>query len=449
MVTPSGARLYVREPARYNVCYGGRAGGKTHSVAQFAIDYQAKMAGELGEPYDVLCARAQLKDAQETLHKALKRAIAEIKAERNYQIGEKIIRHLPSGSEFIFAGMTAAPANLKGYDFCKMCIVEEADMVTQESWDKISSTLREDAKFMIMMNPVSPDDAIYKEFFVPLEHTGLPPIHGPTVRKMKFSWRELARIPNPKRPGQMLLDDAYLEHIRLKYLKDPVHFRHEFDGEVMVRSDSLVFHRADWSLGCSDRAEAADNKVEFVDVPHDAACLYGMDIGNRHTPGVCVRVRAWPGHVHVEAESAAHRDSIQSHTQLVEDVLVTQGATIHIDHQMEEMSHHLLRGMTCEFKHAVKRRDSVPSGVKWLKSQKLTVDPSCREVRNNLSRWSYVVDREGNVKHPATETKTDKDGLDAVRYAVENYSLTRRRRKIGELVDLDFVRDNRRRHRIR
>ena len=435
LVTPSGARLYVRDLARYNMCYGGRAGSKTHSAGQIAIDYQARQAGLTREPYHVLCARAQLKDSQETLHKALTRAIIEINAEDNYDIGEKRIKHLPSGSEFIFAGMTASPSNMRGYDFCKMCLVEEADMVTQASWDLLSSTLRESAKFIIMMNPVSPDDAMYQEFFVPLEHTGLPPIHGKSVRRLKFSWRELARIPNPKRPGQMLLDDAYLEHIRMKYLKDPVYFRHEFDGEVMARTDSLVFQPHQWKLGSSDRGKASEDKVDFVDVPRHAAVLYGMDIGNRHTPGVCVRVRAWPGHVHVEAESAAHKDDIQSHTQLVEDLLITQGATVHIDGQVEETTVHLA-GKTYELKHASKGPHSVPSGVKWLKSQEITVDPSCTETRNNLKRWSYEVDRFGEVKTPVKETKINKDALDAVRYAVEAYSLDVRDGPIAKLVSI-------------
>ena len=79
--------------------------------------------------------------------------------------------------------------------------------------------------------------------------------------------------------------------------------------------------------------------------------------------------------------------------------------------------------MGYDIKHAVKASDSVMAGVRWLQTQRFTVVPRCVLTTQNLKKWSYKLDRDGEVKHPPKYGDTNKDALDAVRYAVARYSV--------------------------
>jgi len=70
---------------------------------------------------------------------------------------------------------------------------------------------------------------------------------------------------------------------------------------------------------------------------------------------------------------------------------------------------------------AVKGKDSVLHGIQWLQQQKIVIDKSCINARNEFMQYQWTEDRDGN----AMRQPVDKNDhiIDALRYAYERDAL--------------------------
>jgi len=80
-----------------------------------------------------------------------------------------------------------------------------------------------------------------------------------------------------------------------------------------------------------------------------------------------------------------------------------------------------LRNMGINAIGAIKGKDSVNHGIQWLQQQRIIVDKTCINTRNELLQYKWKEDKDGN----AIRQPVDKNNhiIDALRYALEQDSL--------------------------
>lgn len=145
-------------PARYKVLYGGRAGGKSWAVAR------ALLLKGLNTPIRVLCAREYQNSIKDSVHKVLSDQIESMGLGAFYEIQQANIKG-PNGTEFSFEGIKHNVARVKSYEGIDICWVEEANLISKNSWEVLIPTIRKpDSEIWITFNPELDTDETYVRF---------------------------------------------------------------------------------------------------------------------------------------------------------------------------------------------------------------------------------------------------------------------------------------------
>jgi phage terminase large subunit len=153
------AKLQVLfQPKRYKTLYGGRAGMKSWGIAR------ALLLQGYAKPLRVLCARQQQNSIAESVHKLLSDQIVLLNLSNFYEIQrDRIIG--ANGTSFFFEGIYRNVDRLKSYEGIDICWVEEAHAVTEDSWEKLTPTIRKPgSEIWISFNPSLEDDYTYRRF---------------------------------------------------------------------------------------------------------------------------------------------------------------------------------------------------------------------------------------------------------------------------------------------
>lgn len=213
-------------PADVRGAYGGRGSGKTRSFAKMAavIGYMHGMAGTTGL---ILCARQYMNSLEDSSLEECKRAIEdEPWLAAYYEIGDKFIRSKDGRISFSFAGLDRNIASIKSKGRILLCWVDEAEPVTDEAWQTLIPTLREEgegwnAELWVTWNPKRKTAPVESRFrFV---KDGL-------IKMAELNWRD-----NPKFP-------AKLERERKRDMAErPDQYGHIWEGEYATVVEGAYF----------------------------------------------------------------------------------------------------------------------------------------------------------------------------------------------------------------
>lgn len=244
-------------PSRYKVFYGGRGGAKSWAFAQ-ALILKASQGKLL-----ILCARELQGSIQESVHRLLSKTIERMGLNDVFDIQQRTIKNIQTGSEFIFEGLWNNVTKIKSMEGVDIVWVEEAESVSENSWDVLIPTIRKPgSEIWVCFNPAFETDPTYKRFVAnpPPEYTYNA--DGSKDRNYigaRVNWRD-----NPWFPVELRKE---MEHMRetefVKYL-------HVWEGECLSESD-LQLIPADWVKAAQDRWEA----VPPEGVP---MCAMGVDV---------------------------------------------------------------------------------------------------------------------------------------------------------------------------
>ena len=116
-------------------------------------------------PLRVLCARETQKSIQESVHRLLKDQIGYMGLHNAFEAQEQKILGR-NGSEITFIGIRQqGVANLKSLEGTDICWVEEAQVVTNKSWDILIPTIRKNgSQIWLSFNPELDTDPTYQRF---------------------------------------------------------------------------------------------------------------------------------------------------------------------------------------------------------------------------------------------------------------------------------------------
>lgn len=205
-------------PADVRGSYGGRGSAKTRSFAKMAA-VRGYMFGTEGISGIILCARQYMNSLDDSSLEEVKRAIEEepFLAEY-YEVGEKFIRSRDGRIDFAFAGLDRSINSIKSKGRILLCWVDEAEPVTDDAWQILEPTLREEgtdwnAELWVTWNPKRKNAACETRF----RHA-----KDPLIRIVEMNWRD-----NPKFP-------ELLERKRVRCLNDqPDQYEHVWEGQYV------------------------------------------------------------------------------------------------------------------------------------------------------------------------------------------------------------------------
>lgn len=205
------------EKARYKVLYGGRGGAKSWGVARALLILGAK------KPMRVLCAREYQTSIKDSVHKLLCDQIQSMNLLGFYEITQASIRG-KNGTEFLFAGLKNNISNIKSYEGCDICWVEEAQTVSRLSRNTLIPTIRKDAsEIWVTFNPELESDETYQRFV-------LKPPEDCLVQKV--NWND-----NPWFPETLRLEKDSLKN------RDQEAYNTVWEGLCRQTVDGAIFAR--------------------------------------------------------------------------------------------------------------------------------------------------------------------------------------------------------------
>ena len=385
---PGRLRPLLFKQARYKVAYGGRGGAKSWAFARALLLLAAD------RPMRILCARELQASIADSVHRLLSDQIDAMGISGFFEVTKTHIRGR-NGSLFLFAGLRHNTTKIKSMEAIDIAWVEEAEVVSSESWELLIPTIRKaGSQIWVSFNPGQETDPTYRRFITD------PP---PDAIVIKVGWEH-----NPWFPAELAAEKDYL------YSHDPEAAAHIWGGEPRNLSDAQVLR--------------GRYRVEpFAADPKWAGPYYGADWGFANDPTAIVRcwVDDTARALYVDHEAYGVGVEIDRTPDLLRQLPESDKHVIRADSARPETISYMQRHGFPRLVGASKGAGSVEDGVEHLRSYSaIIIHPRCKHVADEARLWSYKTDRlTGDIK-PQLEDKHN-HCMDALRYALE--PLIRRR----------------------
>lgn len=385
-------------PARTKGAYGGRGSAKSHFFADLLIDDSIVHSGLRS-----VCVREYQVSLEQSVKRLLEDKIKGYGLTGQFRIKDSRIE-TPGDGLIIFQGMQSHNAesikSLEGFD---RAWVEEAQSLSQHSIDLLRPTIREPgSEIWLSWNPRHKTDPVDKL----LRGGDLPP--GAIV--VRSNYRD-----NPWFPKE-LRDEMEWDRSR-----DPEKYAHIWLGEYEKHSESRVFKN--WV-------------VQEFESPDDADWMVGADWGFSVDPSTMSRCRVDGRKLYIDAEAYMVGCEIDYLPQLFDGLVCgckpnqpqpCRRPSEHgwarawesvADSARPETISYLTRNGYLRMVAAKKGKDSVKEGVIFLQGYDIVVHPRCTHTIDELTLYSYKVDKQTGVATGILEDKKNHI-IDPVRYAVE------------------------------
>jgi phage terminase large subunit len=387
---------FLTQKARYKVTYGGRGGAKSWSIARALIMLAYTQPGHL-----ILCTREFQTSIADSVHALLKAQIAEMGLDAWFDVLEKEIRCKINNSRFIFKGLRHNIGEIKSLEGVTICWVEEAAVVSKNSWQVLIPTIRKKgSEIWVSFNPVEDEDPTFKMFA-----TGSPP---PNSIIVPINWRDnpwFTEELEDERAHSLRTDpDAYdwIWEGKTRHMSEATIFRGRFKVESFTTPEEGVrfYFGADWGFsndptvllrfftedkGPGKKRLLIDHEAYGVGVElDDLGAMFAGGIANKNGavyPGI-PGAKQWP----IKADSA----------------------------RPETISY--MRGQQFNIAAAKKWSGSVEDGIAYLKQyDEIIIHERCVHMAQEARLYSYKVDRKTQDVLPEIEDKHN-HCWDALRY---------------------------------
>lgn len=373
---------FLFEPRRYKVCHGGRGSGKSWGFAR-ALLIKA-MEGKTR----ILCTREVQKSIKDSVHRLLSDQIQEMGLGEYFEILQTEIR-AKNGSQFLFAGLANTTAeSIKSFEGCNTCWVEEAQTVSDRSWEILIPTIRAPgSEIWVTFNPAEETDPTYQRFVVN------PP---PDASVVRLNWYD-----NLWFPEELKKEKDYL------YSVDPEAAEHVWGGCTRKMSDAQV-------LRGRYRVESFEPDPALWSGPYQ-----GADWGFAVDPSVLARVWVWERKLYVEWEAYGMGVDIIDTPALFDMIPNARDYVTRADSARPETISHMIREGWKRMERAYKWGGSVLDGVDHLRAyESIVIHPRCIHAAEEARLWSFKTDKLSGDVLPELIDKHN-HCWDAIRYALE------------------------------
>ncbi|OQA30290.1 MAG: Phage terminase large subunit [Betaproteobacteria bacterium ADurb.Bin341] len=365
-------------PARYKVFYGGRGGARSWSCARAAL-----LRG-YDKPLRFLCARETQLSIADSVHKLLGEQIDFLGLAGFYEVQKSRIIGA-NGTEFLFKGIKHNPQEIKSTEGIDICWVEEAQSVSENSWNILIPTIRKDgSEIWVTFNPGEETDPTYQRFVK-------QPPPGAIVRKVNFH-------DNPWFPDVLRAEMEYLRRV------DYDAYLHVWEGEPRTISDAVIFR--------------GKYIVEPFETPANVDRFYfGADWGFSQDPTVLIRCFVVDRTLYIDHEAYSIGCDIDKTPALFDRVPESRKWPIYADSARPETISYMRRA-GFNISAAEKWSGSVEDGIAFMRSfERIVIHERCKHAAEEARLYKYKVDaRTGEVLPVIVDAHNHV--IDALRYAI-------------------------------
>lgn len=246
------------QPARFKVAYGGRGSAKTRTFCTILL------SNVLYHGWRVVCFREIMESIADSVYQEFVAEIERRELDEHFEILKTEIKCPVSGGVIRFSGIKASATRLntqklKGFSNFDAAWLEEANPVSEESWNALIPTMRKDgSEIWVSFNPENPLENTYQRFVA-------DPVYPETrggrayciVRKINFT-------DNPRFPKELQDDEELMRQA------DPELHRHIYLGEP-VADNALAIIKPMWIEA------ATDAHLHIPDFPKGGGKIGGLD----------------------------------------------------------------------------------------------------------------------------------------------------------------------------
>jgi phage terminase large subunit len=365
--------------SRYKAIWGGRGSGKSHFLAELAIERCVL------EKTAICCAREIQKSLKHSVKKLLEIKIEQLGVGSLFEVQESTIKGL-NGSEIIFTGLQSHTSDsIKSLESFDVLWVEEAQNVSQKSLDIVRPTFRKPgSELWFSYNPNDPTDPI--DAFLRCDN---PPPDSIIV--------QANYMDNPWFP------DVLKDEMEYDRKRDYDKYCHVWLGEYRKNSEARIFKNF---------------IVEEFERPDGAIHRLGADWGFSVDPSTLIRCSLEGNRLYVDYEAYMIGCEIVNLPDLFDRVPESRKWFIRADSARPETIDYMRKHGYPKIQAAAKGAGSIVEGISFLQSFDIVVHPRCKHLIDELNSYSYKRDKLTDEILPIIEDKNN-HVIDALRYACE------------------------------
>lgn len=377
---PEKLMFLLDRQSRYKVAYGGRGSSKSWSFGRALIILA------VSRKVRILCARQVQASIKDSVYKLLCDTIDALGLTSLFHITRDSIRCC-NGSEFFFKGIQNNVNEIKSMEGIDYCWVEEAQNVSQESWDILIPTIRkEGSEIWVTFNPDREEDATYRMFVTN------PPDDCISI--------QINYDQNPWFPDTLRREMEYCK--RVDYGK----YEHVWLGKTVINTEAQVYN--------------GKFEMREFETPENIELYYGADWGFAQDPTALVRCFIKDRCLWIDYESGGVGVDFEEIPTLFDVVPDARKWEIRADCARPETISYVKR-QGFRISACPKWKGSVEDGIAYIRGfEKIYVHPRCPKTYNEFKFYSYKQDRVSGDVLPIVLDK-DNHFLDALRYALNPY----------------------------
>lgn len=385
---PAAFRFLLDPPrgtVRYRGAYSGRGAAKSWSFARCLLLHGVQ------EPLRILCVREYQSSIRDSVHRLLADQIEAMELSGFYEVQKTAITGL-NGTEFLFKGLRHDIKEIKSTEGIDLCWVEEAEAVSDASWDVLIPTVRRPrSEIWVSFNPALATDPTYQRFVDSTSRRFMATPDRAIIRRVDYR-------TNPWLPAELR---AEAEELRRR---DPEAYATIWGGEPWTRSDTQVL-------------AGKYIVAEFTPQAGWQGPYFGADWGFARDPTQLVRMWTGDSRLWIEYETGGVQLDMDETARRFREIPGASEYVIRGDAARPETIHEMVRrGFRVEA--APKWEGSVKDGIAHLRSyESIVIHPRCPRAIQDARLWRYKTDpRTGDVL-PKLHEGNDHT-WDAVRYGL-------------------------------
>lgn len=372
------------EPHRYKSVYGGRGAARSWTFSRLL----AAMA--TSRKQRILCTREYQSSIRESVHALLSKQIDALGLNNYYVIQRDSIKST-IGSEFIFKGLQN-PTEIKSIEGIDICWLEEAQTVSNNSWEILIPTIRKDnSEIWLSWNTGEVDDPTYQRFVTN------PPDDCVSV---KATYRD-----NPYFPYTLEKERQYLQRV------DADAYDYVWEGNPKSISDACIFK--------------GKFVVEEFEAPGGMRFYYGADWGFSNDPTTLIRDYIIGNDLYIDYEAYGVGVELNEIPELFSVVPGYKDWIIRGDNSRPETisylrKQHGLRTESCvKWPAGAGKKGSVRDGIEFIrKFEKIHIHQRCKHTIDEFKLYSYKKDAKTGDILPIICEGND-HMIDALRYSLD------------------------------
>lgn len=367
---------------------------KSHTVGRLLLIKARESKRRIG------CFREFQNSIADSSHHLLKELINKYEM-TEFKVTDNAIVNQINGSDFIFKGLHGNEQSIKSIEGIDYAWVEEAQMVSENSIEVLTPTVRKPgSKIIYTYNRLFEKDPVHKRLVIEGRPNSIVLNINYDVA-MKYGW--------------------FPEVLRVEMEDDKAHrpglYKHKWLGEPNL-TEGKIF--TGWQI--------------LDEIPHEARLeRYGLDFGYSNDPTAIVAIYYYNGGYILD--EITYQKGLSN--KQIADIITNQPKALVMADSAEPKSIDELKLYGVNVLATLKGQGSVNQGIQYVQDQKISITK--RSV-NGLKEYSYYMwdtDKEGNVLNKPIDMWNH--FMDATRYGFESLRPKKVHRERPERKRLKFT----------